>query len=119
MLPEISLLTSAIITAMALVALYFWRHSRRLARRQSHNDRAGSGKEAIHTESSLPDPDPLFDFDLETTTARNYVYANKTVRHPYYQVRSVPCILKGDDVHDAPREDDGASAYARQLLDRD
>ncbi|KAI0767115.1 hypothetical protein C8Q74DRAFT_1203340 [Fomes fomentarius] len=85
MIPEISLLTSAIIAAMALVALYFWRQSRRLARRQSHSDQAGSGKEAIHTESSLPDPDPLFDFDLETATARNYVYANKTVRHPYYQ----------------------------------
>ncbi|RPD57707.1 hypothetical protein L227DRAFT_594590 [Lentinus tigrinus ALCF2SS1-6] len=35
--------------------------------------------------SSLPDPDPLTDFDLENTTSRNFVYANKTVRHPYYQ----------------------------------
>ncbi|KAI0758500.1 hypothetical protein BD413DRAFT_654543 [Trametes elegans] len=36
----------------------------------------------------LPDPDPLYDFDLETATVRNFIYANKTMRYPYYQVSS-------------------------------
>ncbi|KAJ2989663.1 hypothetical protein NUW54_g8709 [Trametes sanguinea] len=35
--------------------------------------------------SSLPDPDPLTDFDLRKATARNYMYANKTMRYPYHQ----------------------------------
>ncbi|KAI8978285.1 hypothetical protein BD414DRAFT_580100 [Trametes punicea] len=35
--------------------------------------------------SGLPDPEPLTDFDLETATARNFLYANKTMRYPYYQ----------------------------------
>ncbi|KAI0359575.1 hypothetical protein OH77DRAFT_1395578 [Trametes cingulata] len=36
-------------------------------------------------EGTLPDPDPLLDFDLETATARNFIYANKTMRYPYHQ----------------------------------
>ncbi|KAI0753138.1 hypothetical protein C8Q80DRAFT_1097643 [Daedaleopsis nitida] len=34
---------------------------------------------------SLPDPDPLADFDLASATTRDYLYVNKTVRHPYHQ----------------------------------
>lgn len=36
----------------------------------------------------LPDPDPLLGFDLESATLRDYVYVNKTLRYPYFQVRS-------------------------------
>ena len=35
----------------------------------------------------LPDPDPLHDFDLSTATLRDYVYVNKVLRYPYFQVR--------------------------------
>ena len=34
----------------------------------------------------LPDPDPLHDFDLSTATLRDYVYVNKVLRSPYFQV---------------------------------
>ena len=35
----------------------------------------------------LPDPDPLHNFDLSTATLRDYVYVNKVLRYPYFQVR--------------------------------
>lgn len=35
----------------------------------------------------LPDPDPLYDFDLSTAHTRNHIYVNKTLRFPYFQVR--------------------------------
>ncbi|THH20952.1 hypothetical protein EW146_g509 [Bondarzewia mesenterica] len=34
---------------------------------------------------SLPDPDPLHDFVLETAHTRNHIYVNKTLRYPYFQ----------------------------------
>ncbi|TFK87571.1 hypothetical protein K466DRAFT_490610 [Polyporus arcularius HHB13444] len=46
---------------------------------------ASAKEEVLQPGSSLPDPDPLTEFDLEKTTSRNFVYVNKTVRHPYYQ----------------------------------
>ncbi|KAL6305160.1 hypothetical protein BKA93DRAFT_234268 [Sparassis latifolia] len=33
----------------------------------------------------LPDPDPLPDFDLSHASLREYVYANRTLRYPYFQ----------------------------------
>ena len=45
---------------------------------------------AARGERSLPDPTPLTDLDLASETTRNYIYANRTVRYPYYQVRRVP-----------------------------
>ena len=83
-----SMLVSALFAAVALLSLYLWRQSQH-RRRAFTQDRAVArdGKDAARTtNSSLPDPDPLVEFDLETTTSRNFVYANKTVRHPYYQV---------------------------------
>lgn len=45
----------------------------------------------------LPDPDPLVDFDLEHASLRDYVYVNKVLRYPYFQVGSSlrfrPCIM--------------------------
>lgn len=38
---------------------------------------------------AVPDPDPLLVFDLETATARNFVYANKTMRYPYHQASDI------------------------------
>ncbi|GAA5913255.1 hypothetical protein JCM6882_000044 [Rhodosporidiobolus microsporus] len=40
-------------------------------------------KEAKPT--TLPDPDPLLDFDLETATTRDHIYVNKCLRYPYFQ----------------------------------
>ena len=73
---------------IALVGLYFWRQRRGAAFSLVSASKSTGLEEAIWTKSPLPDPDPLLDFDLETATARNYVYVNKTVRHPYYQVRA-------------------------------
>ncbi|KAH9855929.1 hypothetical protein C2E23DRAFT_557005 [Lenzites betulinus] len=42
-------------------------------------------KESSHLTGGLPDPDPLLEFDLKTATARNFIYANKTMRYPYHQ----------------------------------
>lgn len=36
---------------------------------------------------TVPHPAPLLDFNLTTARTRNHLYANKTVRYPYYQVR--------------------------------
>ncbi|OJT10571.1 hypothetical protein TRAPUB_12907 [Trametes pubescens] len=41
-----------------------------------------AAKQSDDSNPSLPDPDPLLEFDLETATARNFVYANKTMRKP-------------------------------------
>lgn len=39
-----------------------------------------------HLNQRLPDPDPLWDFDLATARTRNHVYVNKPLRYPYFQV---------------------------------
>lgn len=48
----------------------------------------------------LPDPDPLHDFDLNTATLRDYVYVNKVLRYPYFQVCPIPyfvdCLRRQD-----------------------
>lgn len=48
----------------------------------------------------LPDLDPLHDFDLSTATLRDYVYVNKVLRYPYFQVCPTPyvadCLLRQD-----------------------
>lgn len=36
----------------------------------------------------LPEPDPLYNFDLENANTRNHIYVNKTLRFPYFQVGS-------------------------------
>ncbi|KAI0326339.1 hypothetical protein GY45DRAFT_1329059 [Cubamyces sp. BRFM 1775] len=63
---------------------------RRLLKKPWHNQAAGTirpgkGKSIEETSCVLPDPDPLTEFDLETATARNFIYANKTMRYPYHQ----------------------------------
>jgi len=40
---------------------------------------------AHEAEPTLPDPTPLHDFDLATAHTRDYIYANKCVRWPYFQ----------------------------------
>ena len=86
---NLSLWAAAIAAALVLIGLRSW-----LSLRGREDDvRATEGTEGQKEKeqtfapgSSLPDPDPLLNFDLETATARNFVYANKTVRYPYYQV---------------------------------
>ncbi|KAI0753151.1 hypothetical protein C8Q80DRAFT_1097241 [Daedaleopsis nitida] len=68
----------------AAALLYLW-----LRVRIRFTTRKGVGEgEGAHSAVYLSRPDPLVDFDLETATARNFVYANKTVRYPYYQTMS-------------------------------
>ncbi|KAH9944778.1 hypothetical protein B0H21DRAFT_694529 [Amylocystis lapponica] len=45
----------------------------------------GSSTTSFSKTGGLPDPDPLLDFDLGTAKLRDYVYANKTLRYPYFQ----------------------------------
>ncbi|EPQ52256.1 hypothetical protein GLOTRDRAFT_47391 [Gloeophyllum trabeum ATCC 11539] len=45
-------------------------------------------KVTVAEDEKLPDPDPLWDFDLATATTRNHLYVNKTVRWPYHQTMS-------------------------------
>lgn len=40
--------------------------------------------------TTLAQPDPYHDFDLETAHTRNHIYVNKTLRFPYFQVRRLP-----------------------------
>ncbi|KIY73213.1 hypothetical protein CYLTODRAFT_417183 [Cylindrobasidium torrendii FP15055 ss-10] len=35
--------------------------------------------------TTLAQPDPYYDFDLETAHTRNHIYVNKTLRFPYFQ----------------------------------
>ena len=77
------------------------------------------------SKGALEDPSPAHDFDLSNATVRKYLYANKTVRYPYYQVclfasclhalcdRSFVIVLTLNVV-----EDHGASTNAHRPLDR-
>ncbi|KAH9889388.1 hypothetical protein C8Q73DRAFT_747858 [Cubamyces lactineus] len=47
--------------------------------------RPGKRTNTEETSGGLLDPDPLTEFSLETATARNFIYANKTMRYPYHQ----------------------------------
>ena len=88
---NLSLWAAAIAAAVILIGLRSWLSSRRREHVRTTDSRLES-KEKRGTfipGSSLPDPDPLVNFDLETATARNFVYANKTVRYPYYQVKEI------------------------------
>ena len=86
-----SLLAIAILTAIALIPIYSKLKSRAKASVHASN---GAGSLDVEEKipvpgSSIADPDPLHDFDLETATARNFIYANKTLRYPYYQASDV------------------------------
>ena len=88
---NLSLWAAAIAAALVLIGLRSWLSSRRRQHVRTTDSRPDT-KEKRGTfipGSSLPDPDPLVNFDLETATARNFVYANKTVRYPYHQVEEM------------------------------
>ena len=116
---NLSLWGAAIAAALVLIGLRSWLSSRgREDVRPAEGTEGQKEKEQTFAPgSSLPDPDPLVNFDLETATARNFVYANKTVRYPYYQVKEMlserTCLLTSDPA------DYGTPAHARQPLDRD
>ncbi|KAI1791192.1 hypothetical protein LXA43DRAFT_889743 [Ganoderma leucocontextum] len=84
-----NLVFAAILTTIALIRLYSRLKSRAKTDVQASNDICslnGEGKTPVPSPgSSIPDPDPLDNFDLETATARNFIYANKTLRYPYHQ----------------------------------
>ena len=81
-------LFAAILTAFALVCLYSRLKSYVKTSAQASDEWCSAdGEEKIPVPgSSMPDPDPLSNFDLEMATARNFIYANKTLRYPYHQV---------------------------------
>ncbi|KAI0645173.1 hypothetical protein C8Q79DRAFT_756449 [Trametes meyenii] len=58
---------------------------RRLVAQPDEKDAVAFAAQHESRVSLLPDPDPLVEFDLETASIRNFIYANKTVRYPYYQ----------------------------------
>ena len=87
----LNLLIAAVLTAIVLIRLYFKLKSRAKTSVESSSGACSSPdvEKKTHVSSpgsSIPDPDPLHDFDLETASARNFIYANKTLRYPYYQV---------------------------------
>ena len=88
---NLSLWGAAIAAALVLLGLSSWFSSRRRQHVRTTDSRLESKdrRGAFIPGSSLPYPDPLVNFDLETATARNFVYANKTVRYPYYQVKEM------------------------------
>ncbi|EJF56819.1 hypothetical protein DICSQDRAFT_70665 [Dichomitus squalens LYAD-421 SS1] len=81
------LLAATIFAAALLIGLYSWfsSHERKDAGVTGRNSDFKEKGQTFVPGSSLPNPDPLVKFDIETATARNFVYANKTVRYPYYQ----------------------------------
>ena len=88
---DLNLLIAAVLTAITLIRLYSKLKSRAKTSVESSNGACSSPDVEKKTlvplpGSSIPDPDPLHDFDLGTATARNFIYANKTLRYPYYQV---------------------------------
>ncbi|KZT25682.1 hypothetical protein NEOLEDRAFT_1169290 [Neolentinus lepideus HHB14362 ss-1] len=64
-----------LLSFVAAVTWYFYARGQK-ARKETN---------PVAAEQKLPDPDPLWDFDLATATTRNHLYVNKTVRWPYFQ----------------------------------
>ena len=116
---NLSLWGAAIAAAVVLIGLRSWLSSRRRQHVRTTDGRLESKeeREALIPGSSLPDPDPLVNFDLKTATARNFVYANKTVRYPYYQVKEM--LSECTRLLTSALADYGTSAHACQPLDRD
>ncbi|PIL33533.1 hypothetical protein GSI_04156 [Ganoderma sinense ZZ0214-1] len=86
----LNLLVAVFLTAIGLIRLYSKFKSRAKANVGASDSPSSPDAEKTLSVppspgSSIPDPEPLHDFDLETATARNFIYANKTLRYPYYQ----------------------------------
>ena len=54
----------------------------------SISEKTANAQSQDEAEGTLPDPKPFYDFDLATARTRNYVYANKCIRFPYFQTMS-------------------------------
>ena len=74
-------------------------------------------RRASRTGRPLPDPDPFVDFDLMTAMTRDFLYANKTLRHPYHQVSVLIDRARCGRGAELRFADNGASTDARQSLD--
>ncbi|TFK49036.1 hypothetical protein OE88DRAFT_457135 [Heliocybe sulcata] len=66
-----------LLSLVAAVTWYFYARGQKTKKEA----KAVAAQEA----EKVPDPDPLWDFDLATATTRNHLYVNKTVRWPYFQ----------------------------------
>lgn len=53
--------------------------------RESATPPLQSNDEKLKRDEPLPDPSPCLDFDINTTLTRDYIYANKPLRFPYFQ----------------------------------
>ncbi|GAA5999457.1 uncharacterized protein JCM10292_004150, partial [Rhodotorula paludigena] len=80
-----TLLVALSIVSLALVALE--PRLRLLARLfpSQHADTPSKVPEKPAKPTTLPEPDPLLDFDLATAKTRDHLYVNKTLRWPYFQ----------------------------------
>ena len=83
-----SLLDYAAAAGVAALAATFYA---RYARRPQPSPPRSVAVETAPEKASLPLPDPLHDFELESAHVRNHIYVNKTIRWPYFQVRGQIC----------------------------
>ena len=76
-------LSAICLLSLIPIALHRWVSSRKAA---GDSTEEATGKQLNEKTHRLPDPEPLNDLDLKTAQIRNHIYANKTLRHPYFQV---------------------------------
>lgn len=75
-------LSAICLLSLIPIALHRWVSSRKAA---GDSTEEATGKQLNEKTHRLPDPEPLNDLDLKTAQIRNHIYANKTLRHPYFQ----------------------------------
>ncbi|VDB96596.1 unnamed protein product [Peniophora sp. CBMAI 1063] len=81
----LTLLDFIVAGAVAAVAAGFYvRYTRRTPAPPSR----GASVEVAPEKTSLPAPDALHNFVLESAHVRNHIYVNKTIRWPYFQTMS-------------------------------
>lgn len=80
------ILTILLLACIAFPALYFSNISSVLLKYfNSRKPTLQTSTKETPSSPPLPDPNPLFEFDITTATTRNHVYVNKPLRYPYYQ----------------------------------
>lgn len=80
-------LATPVALVIAFTAIFLWIRSHTHGGTSTEHNPVPVDEKTTYGGSSLSaDPDPLYDFNLKTATSRNFVYVNKTVRYPYFQV---------------------------------
>lgn len=87
---ELSASSLVLLSVVCLTAAVFYL-SRQHARSKSSFARASAtpplelNDKKLKSNDPLPDPSPYIDFDINKTLTRDYIYANKPLRFPYFQ----------------------------------